>query len=289
MTHSSLLVIVSEAKDEQDAIFQAENKLEPYSCHLEVEPRILGFLSFDVYYRSMKVIQDFKNEEYAMISFETPDEREAEILSEELGEEIRIVDGRYVRVSTYNLEARWDWYELGGRWEKFIPSRFSSKGVNVCRKKDIDFEGAKKLALVKAESDYAKHEEVTSGLVPGPTFDEIFDGIPETLPEVSRKRAAGAQYRLDPWVKAVTSMMGIFSLNAHEYFFVNNGGKEAYLENAVNGSFAPFAILSGDDEWFETGRGYLTSSSDAEWNVLFAEQVEHAEDDSWFLIYDIHI
>lgn len=289
MTHTSLLVIVNQAKDEEDAVLQAEQKLEHYSCYREVEPRVVGFLSFGSYYDTLKVIQNFENEEYAKISFENPESREAEILSEELGEEIRIIDDKYVRVSTYNQEARWDWYELGGRWEGFIPSKLSFKGVNVCRKQDMDIDGAKRIALSKALAEYEKYEEVTKSLVPGPSFEEVLEGIPQDLPDVSRNRAAGAQYRQDPWVKAVSAMVGTFSLNAHSYFFVGDGEKEAYLENATNGFMSPFALLTGEDEWFETGRGYLTASSSAEWNTLFAEQVEHAEEESWFLIYDLHI
>lgn len=289
MTHSSVTVIVSEATDEQDAIFKAEQKLEYYSCHRKVEPRAVGLLSFNSYYQTLKVINNFEDEGYARISFDNPDSREAEILSEELGEEIRIVDGKFTRISDYNPEARWDWYDLGGNYEGYIPSKLSAKGVNVSRKADIDFEGAEKVALAKAEVEYRKFEELTAGLVPGLTYEEILDEINPDLPEVSRKRAAGAQYREDPWVKAVCKMMGRFNLNAHEYFFIDKGGKEAFLENAANGAFSSFALLSGDDEWFETGRGYLAESSAAEWNTLFSEQIEHSEPESWFLIYEIHI
>jgi hypothetical protein len=289
MSHFSVIVIVSNATDADDAISKAEEKLEPYSCHREVAPRMVGFLSFETYYNTLNEINDFKDEGYAMINFESPDTREAEILTEELGEEIRIIDDKYARISTYNPEARWDWYELGGRFENLIPSKLFSKGVNVSRKQDIDLEGTKQIALAKALLDYEKFEEITAKFIPGPTFEEIFDGISDTLPEVTRKRAAGAQYREDPWVKEVSKMLGRTFLDVHAYFFVNDGGKDAYLENAVNGYWAPFALLSGDDEWFETGRGYLASSTDAEWNTLFAEQVEHADDDSWFLVYDLHI
>lgn len=289
MTHTSLLVIVNEASDADDAVAKAEEKLEYFSCHREVEPRVTGELSFNVYYNALELVQGFENEEYARISFENPEPREAEILSEELGEDIRIIDDKYVCISTYNPEGRWDWYELGGRWKNLLPSKLSLKGVDVSRKQDLDIEGAKKIALAKAMVDYRKFEEITKSLTPGPTFEELFLATPEDLPEVSRNRSAAAQYRHDPWVKAVSSMLGTFPVNAHDYFFIDKGGEMAYTKNAENAFMSTFAILSGEDEWFERGRGYLKESSDAEWHTLFAEQVEHAEKEAWFLVYDLHI
>ena len=81
--------------------------------------------------------------------------------------------GEWCEYSTYNPEAKWDWYLLGGRWSGQIliikkgattgivgePAWCSkTRGIDAARKKDIDFE-----AMYRKEEAWAPYAVVKDG------------------------------------------------------------------------------------------------------------------------------
>ena len=46
-------------------------------------------------------------------------------------------EGVWCRYSTYNPDSKWDWYSVGGRWDKAIKTK-SGEFVNECLAKEID-------------------------------------------------------------------------------------------------------------------------------------------------------
>ena len=47
--------------------------------------------------------------------------------------------GKWEEYSTYNPDSKWDWYTVGGRWDKSIKTK-SGEFVNMCLLSEIDFE-----------------------------------------------------------------------------------------------------------------------------------------------------
>ena len=149
-----------------------------------------------------------------------------------------------------NPDAKWDWYQVGGRWtgtfkkkpgadgEVGEPSVFDNKPkegyADIVKVGDIDWDGMKADALARANELWAAYEE------------------DQKKPEAERKH---------PYLD--------FGIERDET-------KEHYL--AKHGSFATFAVLH-DDEWIERG-------SMGGWGAVSDEQVPVAWDKSFRKIID---
>lgn len=48
-----------------------------------------------------------------------------------------MIDENYNFWSTYSPNAKWDWYEEGGRWNHFLESKSNSKDINTLRISDV--------------------------------------------------------------------------------------------------------------------------------------------------------
>lgn len=291
--HHATLIIVEEASSEEEAINEAELKLQPFSEHIETEPRFNAYLEFTDYYESLKSFGDDLSEEEARVNFDNPVESELERLRDYFGEELVIEDGKYVEMTTMNPDGQWDWYELGGRWDAYLPHKRSSKGVNVLQKKDLDIENAQHLAVTSAIVEYDKFIAATEGIDIPPSLQEIMDTTDPALPAYKRKQLAVQTYRNSEWVKAAEEVVPRQFIFPHDYFFVNKGGKEAFIHNASRSFILTNAVVTPDDEWIENG--YWVSYSDSEqwpdhgkWADSFWEIIQGLSDDAWLLIYDLH-
>ncbi|MBT1162217.1 hypothetical protein [Bifidobacterium sp. SO1] len=100
----------------------AENQLEPYAADLDVEPYIdmekEDWINEERDWRKHALTSvnatDSEKTEYARLLAMDDDTFAQHII--DLGEYEYDEDGN--RLSTYNPDAEWDWYETGGRWEK---------------------------------------------------------------------------------------------------------------------------------------------------------------------------
>lgn len=268
-------------------------------------------------------------------------------------------DGKFGFYS--NPNAKWDWYQLGGRWtgyfkvkkmplitpkdvsfnslglslaemenlaklyctdaSKFIDvtSKFGGKTEEVreevrrycidvypehsvgnpglmteppetgwadqLRKRDIDIEGMKDDARDKAAARYAEYEKAVEGIAP---MDCGWDTFRERFPSIELAREA---YGNHPWIQAVRKI-GYIS-NPYEYFRVNTGGKEKFIESAGEQVLSTFAVLM-NGEWHERGEmGWFgmvhDEKSEYDWCAKFMELFESLPDDTLLSMYDCHI
>ena len=105
--HSCMFVIIGKHDDPDAAVHQA---LEPFWAGLEVEP-----------YRDYLDASDIKYmaEHYGIPPTDLP------ALAAKM-EDWRCCEGGVdphglYAVTTYNSDSKWDWYEIGGRWNRYIP------------------------------------------------------------------------------------------------------------------------------------------------------------------------
>jgi hypothetical protein len=295
MSHSTLLVIVENAQTEQEALAIAEDRLAPYWEELEVEPYANGNIdTSDLGWAFYGAEDKRPSEEVLQYELSNPTEEGVKKLTDYFGGEVKIEDGKYVSYSTYNPNSKWDWYEVGGRWNGMIPSISKVAGVNITQKKDVDFISGQRKAITDANEEYDRYEKLAGHLMPGPTFQECIDKYSYMEDEQDQLAAARDEYHRDPWVKAVQSSFGIFFGSPQEYFFVNNGGRKAFVDEASRSYLSTHAVLTDNSQWLEKGSmgwfGMVSNEMDADnWTSIFWDSISEASSEAWFIVFDLHI
>lgn len=174
----------------------------------------------------------------------------------------------------YNPKAKWDWYQLGGRWTGFFKLKSNGKGnvgkpglmtghpksgtADQACKKDIDFEAMKRERFEESSQTYDNFEAATKAgtLKPGEGY----------------------------WEYGVENV----GKDAKHYMAEN---REQYLKRHAH--LGTFAVLK-DGEWYEKGEmgwwGCVSNEKDIdEWNNQFDKLLEELPDETLLSIYDCHI
>jgi hypothetical protein len=175
----------------------------------------------------------------------------------------------------YNPKAKWDWYQLGGRWTGVFklkpkadgnlgtPSLVSSKRAEngtadqAC-KRDIDFDVMKQEQFEEASQAYDKFEAATKAntLKPGEGYWEY----------------------------------GVENIGKDANHYVAESREQYLTRNAHIGTFA---VLK-DGEWYEKGEmgwwGCVSDEKDPEeWNNQFNKLLEELPEDTLLSVFDCHI
>jgi hypothetical protein len=229
--------------------------------------------------------------------------------------------GRAARDETYNRygyfqnpNAKWDWYEIGGRWAGFFQLKKGHVGAlgkqynftgeleksqtraDMCFKNAVDFEAMRRECEGKAAVRYDKVMEAIK-LTP------VADSWEMILAEFDLKNnpkdidVAREKYHDQPRVKAfqeLTRSEGGISLfgwmaGVEEYQIP----REQYLLNARNNAAVPFAVIK-DGKWNESGTmgwwGITTNEKDPEtWNAMVNKLYDELPDQTLLVICDCHI
>lgn len=175
----------------------------------------------------------------------------------------------------FNPQAKWDWYQLGGRWTGFFtlklksngklgePSLVSERRVNPgtadqAYKKDIDFEKMRQNNFEDASKRYDEFENLSK--------EKTID--------------AGAAY-FD---------YGIRNIAKNSKKFIPEPREEFIKRHAP---VITFAVVK-DGKWYERGEmGWWGIVSDEkntdEWNEQFTKLIEEQSDDTLLSLFDCHI
>jgi len=157
-----------------------------------------------------------------------------------------------------NPNAKWDWYEIGGRWSGYFTLKNCKNVVNSAKKGDIDFE-------------YMLKEELKDNNILYDTFENLKMNDPET--------AKKDFY----WV------YGVHNKGDKDNIIFES--KEEFLKRRV--SVSTFAVLK-DGKWYERGGmgwwGCVSNEKDRdtwdeEWNKLF----NSLDNETVLTIVDCHI
>ncbi len=214
-----------------------------------------------------------------------------------------IIDGIWRSYSTYNPDAKWDWYALGGRWSgllKLKPGREgvtgesgvggNVPGIDRAYKGDIDFETMFAEAREQGRKHYREVAKTFEGKIPKlifPAPDRRMDLSPD-----ADYKALWKQYHNQEGVllfneKYPDSMMGPM-LDDYQC------SEDEFVQRSENGAISTFAYLL-DGEWHEQGRmGWFATVSDRsmsqeDWGKHFREMIDALPDDTLISIYDCHI
>ena len=228
-------------------------------------------------------------------------------------------------VDRTNPDKKWDWYELGGRWEGMLKLKDDRKHrgrrgrpglqrmdpdykapeagyVDQCRKGDIDVEAMRYEAGAKAAEEYGHFARVTEGLPAPATWPEMqklhsrpatdeekaADGFrPDRDDPVVDWDAARAAYHEQPAVKALAADEHTRWVEAGPFAC----GRDEYVERTRRDALRTFAVVKGG-RWYEKGSmgwwGIVSDENDA-WPRQFAEIFDSTDDDELVSVYDCHI
>jgi hypothetical protein len=175
----------------------------------------------------------------------------------------------------FNPKAKWDWYQLGGRWTGFFKLKPKTQGslgthslvsahraeygtADQARKKDIDFDTMKQEQFEEASETYDKFEAANKAgtLKPGEAY----------------------------WEYGVENM----GKDADHYIPET---RDLFLKRKAH--VGTFAVLK-DGKWYERGEmgwwGCVSDEKDPdEWNEQFDKLLQEQPEDTLLSVFDCHI
>lgn len=185
--------------------------------------------------------------------------------------------GRLYQMATYNKNAKWDWYEVGGRWKGYFLLKDGTR-VDRCRKGDVDADAMMAVREQAARERWAAYVKA------------IGDTPPHTKRKVVCERhggdtdAAQAEYWAQPRVK-VLSVAGLY--DADDFPETEAAMVARWRAKAL----CTFALLV-DGEWHERGSmGWFAcvSNEKDDWPAEFARLWAEIPDDATVTAVDCHI
>ena len=207
-------------------------------------------------------------------------------------------EGRYGYFN--NPNAKWDWYQLGGRLTGKLRMKELSYGLigehslvsekrakvgyaDSALKSEIDFEGMKVDARIKAEREYEEAMDIIGGLPINKTWDEV-------KKEMQDMEQARDFYWSQPRCKAWKLSDKYSFYQSPDDFTLS---KQEYVKNAEDGCLSTFAIIK-NGVWYQKGEmgwwGIATEEmSQKEWDAQLSKMLDELPDDILISIYDCHI
>ena len=223
-----------------------------------------------------------------------------------------IVDnGKLVKaVQRTNKNAKWDWYQIGGRWTGFWKLRSGSKGevgspgimtpkaeagrADVVRKGDIDIEAMRDDAGKKAATEYDLVAQLFGGTIP--TMEYLWKNLlKDDSMNITKKRdlyhnqeSLTLFKNLLKENKDISEKLGYWvELDSFQVT------RELYIQDARNRALSTFAFVR-DGKWFERGTmGWWACVShemdDYKWYSEFNKMLDELPEDTILTVVDCHI
>jgi hypothetical protein len=205
-----------------------------------------------------------------------------------------------------NPNAKWDWYQLGGRWAGFFKLKPGASGTegraglfsrgaepghaDAVIKSNIDFEGMRSAAEKEAGE---KYDEITS--IVGESINDMhsWDHVRDVMFPEDRDLARDfynsqtAPTKLKEWNSANEYKNSFTDL---EDFKVT---RDQYCKSRGDSTFSTYAVLK-DGVWHQKGdMGWWGMSSNdkeqADWNNEISNLLLDLPEDTLISIYDCHI
>ena len=216
------------------------------------------------------------------------------------------IDGQ-ARYGYYeNPNAKWDWYQLGGRWSgllklkpgaqgdtgrKGLMGSCANEGASYCdsaKKGDIDFEAMRNEASDAATKRYDEAHAIIAGRT-WMSWAHICDTIKEGYGGKDLWDARRAIYNSQEALKDLRAKFDNPFSDLDEYLTP----REKFIATARNAAGTTFAVLK-DGEWYEKGDmgwwGMVADEKDQDaWNEQFAKLIDDLSDDTLISVVDCHI
>jgi len=313
MSHFTVLVI-GENPEGQLEPFDESLEAPEYQRELVSESEIESFLKTYQNYdlaRSWAKITEAEAEANKLLSF---DELYVKYGEDWNGNQWRKnSDGVWAEFSTYNPKSKWDWYQLGGRWNGFLKLKEGAEGevgdfslVSSTRvdegwcdqalKKNIDFDGMRDKAEKEARELYNEVLVAFGGVIPKVEikWEDVIDPnnpLYNTLEWDARRNV----YHEQPVMVRVKKIAELNRETLGHFFNINDFDctLEEYVQEARDNATSTFAVLK-DGVWYERGEmGWWACVSNeknkGEWNQECSKLIDELPEDTLLSIYDCHI
>ena len=210
-----------------------------------------------------------------------------------------------------NPNAKWDWYQIGGRWTGFFKIKSGGRGeigtpgvfgnqpkegyADQALKGDIDFVQMLTDAEEEANETFDKVEELLKGvdLTGVKTWPAIYDECSKL--GITRDEMRDI-YRSHPAVDILENDKDLghyFGCNIQRYCLTSPDPRKAYVADRRCASLSTFAVVY-KGEWYEKGEmGWFGCVSDEkskyDWSAQFMDILESLPDDTLLTVVDCHI
>jgi hypothetical protein len=206
----------------------------------------------------------------------------------------------------HNENAKWDWYQTGGRWSGFLHLVDGAQGIlgerslldrreegpppgtaDIARKGDVDVQHMMSVKTNEASADW----EAYHALVDGTSYQSWFAFHDRVKAGEITIDEARAQYKDQPQAKKIDELLGFMHVEEDEKRIA--GPKDAFVLEQARSSIVTYAVLK-DGEWFGRGEmGWFGMDSGRKdrvsWNDEFWAIWDSIGDDEQVTIVDCHI
>lgn len=214
-------------------------------------------------------------------------------------------DGNLIQaVNRTNPCAKWDWYELGGRWTGFFKLKPGASGevglpgigtdsaapgyADQARKGDIDFDGMRQAAVAAAAKSYDEFHAILAKHPGTKSLEACFASHPDTQ---EGRSAAKDEYNKQPCAQEFDEA-GFFLLfdDIFKRFCIP---RDEFLARAFNSAISTYAFINegawvacGDMGWWGISSNEIGEDA---WNARFNAMLDELPDDTLLSLYDCHI
>jgi hypothetical protein len=211
-------------------------------------------------------------------------------------------DGKFG--SYFNPQAKWDWYQVGGRWtgaflskEQIDDNQVGTPGlmteraeagrVDIIRKGDIDIEKMVKEQKEKAKASWIEFQKYGIDLENAISWESLLKERDDTNIDLLRERYS-SQPDFDKIEQYKKDKHYFFNCPIEDFC---NGDYEKYMKKAEFSALSSFAILK-DSKWFEKGEmGWfgVVTDKDENWEETWLDAFNSIDEDDWIINFDCHI
>lgn len=215
-------------------------------------------------------------------------------------------DDTYARYGYWeNPNAKWDWYEIGGRWAGYFLLQNGKTGIrgrqynlsqhyeksqkaDVCYNGDIDWETMREEAAEDAERRWNIVHEAWEGLPEFESWESVRERHGSQNIEAARK-----EYHDQPRVKACNTKEIHDQIGWMAQLERYQVEREDFIMRAMDAVGVSHSIIK-DGKWYEHGRmgwwGVMHDEKDQEtWNSMFTKMIDELPDRAVLAAVDCHI
>jgi len=296
MSHFTVLVVGPDAEKQLQPYheFECTGVFDEYVVPVDVTAEILAAIKEE---GSLEEGLEYHGLEDRVVS----DESEVDRNGQHKYAYVVVRDGVLVKAVRFtNPKAKWDFYQLGGRWTGFFPLKTGAFGdigkpglmtetaepghADCCFKSDIDFEHARSVAGEAARTEW----QSVHALIKDQPLPESWEVIRER--NKGNIDAARAEYNSQPAVIEFhkSGNLGFFA-KVEDYLCT----EAQYVQAARDSALVPFAVVM-NGQWYEKGSmgwwGCVSDEKEASvWNAKVSEIYDSLPGDTLLSVYDCHI
>lgn len=193
-------------------------------------------------------------------------------------------EGEIKVIRRTNPNAKWDWYTVGGRWDRSLQLR-GGKKVNQATLAELDLESILAQRALEAGSEWDRWHEVLQTHPVPKQWNDFISAVNRGEMEIEEART---QYHTQPAIQAWYAL-GFWEDPVREY----SGDRDIYVENDKWMRTLPFALVHertwcgrGDMGWF----GAVSDEKDpASWVKAVKDLLEKIPPDTTITVVDCHI